>query len=305
MGRPSPGRGRLRGLARRVGISNAVKSASRALGYDLVRRHYYSAIPDTSALPERTWTRVSDMPGVRFDPESQLDFVERELGTHLSEYAPPRAPTGSPGDFYLDNGFYESVDAETLYAMVRRYSPRRIVELGSGMSTLVIAEARRRGGAAAESEHVVYDPYPRPELRAALERAAVLRPISATEVPMDELERLGAGDMLFVDTTHTVKIGSDVNRVVLDLLPTLRPGVMVHFHDIFIPWEYPREFIEERSFYWAEQYLLQAFLAFNSSFEILFSAHALQRRYPDRVSALIPSAAPDTRPSAFWLRRGA
>ncbi len=290
-------------MARRVGISRAVKSASRALGYDLVRRHYYSAIPDLAELPEGTWSRVSDLPGVRFDPASQLEFVERQLGAHLAEYAPSRAPTGSSGDFHLENGFYESVDAETLYAMVRRFSPRRIVELGSGMSTLVIADARRRGGEAAASEHLVFDPFPRPDLRAELDRVAILRPIRANEVPMDELASLGAGDMLFVDTTHTVKIGSDVNHVVLDLLPTLRPGVLVHFHDIFIPWEYPRELVEERSFYWAEQYLLQAFLAFNTTFEILFSAHALQRRYPDRVAALIPSAGPDIRPSAFWLRR--
>src|SRR5206468_1730052 len=114
---------------------------------------------------------------------------------------------------------------------------------------------------------------------------------------------LGPDDVLFVDTTHTVKVGGDVNRVILDVLPTLAPGVHVHIHDIYLPWEYPREFLAERSFYWAEQFLLQAFLAFNDRFEILFGTHALVRRYPDRIRTLIPGTGRGVSPSAFWFRR--
>lgn len=297
-----PSEAGLRGLARRIGISAAVKSTSRFLGYDLVRRHYYSAIPDLVAVPPGTWTSESELDGLDFDPAAQMEFVETELAGALAEYSPPLEPTASRRDFYLANTFYEQVDAETLYAMVRRFSPRRVIELGSGMSTLVIADARRAAGAA-DGEHLVYDPFPRPDLRPELERLAELRPLPATEVPVAEFERLEAGDVLFVDTTHTVKIAGDVNRIVLEVLPKLAPGVFVHFHDIFLPWEYPREFLEERSFFWTEQYLLQAFLAFNADFEVLFSAHALARRYPERLAALIPSAHDDICPSAFWLRR--
>src|SRR3954452_22557412 len=142
-----PSEAGLRGLARRFGISGAVKSTSRLLGYDLVRRHYYSAIPDLVAVPPGAWTKESDLDGLDFDPAAQLEFVEAELAGALAEYAPPLEPTGSPRDFYLANTFYEQVDAETLYAMVRRFSPPRVVELGSGMSTLVIADALRAAGA--------------------------------------------------------------------------------------------------------------------------------------------------------------
>jgi hypothetical protein len=187
--------------------------------------------------------------------------------------------------------------------MVRRFNPRRVLELGSGMSTLVIAEARRRGGNAGDHQHDVYDPYPRPDLRPALERVARLHPVSAAEIELAEFARLRAGDFLFVDTTHTVKIGGDVNRVVLDVLPRLAPGVWVHFHDIFLPWEYPIEFFTELGFSWAEQYLLQAFLAFNPKFEIVFGTAALAREYPDEIRELIPRAATAVRPSAFWVRR--
>jgi hypothetical protein len=293
---PQPSAGRLRDLARRVGISGAAKSASRALGYDIVRRHYYSPIPDLGELPSEAWTRESELRGLHFDPQAQMEFVERELRDDLARFSPPAG-------FQVANGFYEGVDAETLYAMVRRFEPRRVVELGSGTSTLLIAAARRASADADPEGHLVFDPYPRADLRPAIEPDVRLRRVAATEVPVAEFERLGDGDLLFVDTTHTVKLGGEVNRIILELLPALAPGVLVHFHDIFLPWEYPRELVEERNFYWAEQYLLQALLAFNPSFEILFSNHALHRCHPERLAALIPSAATAARPSAFWLRR--
>lgn len=273
------------------------------MGYDVVRRHFYSPIPDLESLPPEVWERESDLAGVRLDAEAGLGLLRGDLAPFLAEFAPSAQPAGDPDEFYLDNALYERIDAEVLYAMVRHLAPRRVVELGSGFSSLVIAAARERGGNAGPSGHRIFDPYPRPELRPRLERAAELRPVPVADVPLAELEALGSGDVLFVDTTHTVKVGSDVNRIVLDFLPRLRPGVVVHFHDIFLPWEYPREFMEERRFFWAEQYLLQAFLAFNDKFEVLLALHALQRRFPEELAELVPSARPQARPSAMWLRR--
>jgi hypothetical protein len=284
-------------------IGRAVKSTLRRFGYHLVRRHYYSPIPELAEVPPEVWTRESELPGLDFDRKAMLAFVERELAPYLDEYKPPHAPTGNPRDFYLGNGFYDSLDAETLYAVVRRAAPRRVVELGSGMSSLVIADARARTEGSAGGRHVIFDPFPRAELREALTEVAELHAISATDVPLSEFQQLAAGDILFVDTTHTVKVGGDVNRIVLEVLPALAPGVNVHLHDIYLPWEYPREFFEERGFFWAEQYLLQAFLAFNSEFEVLFGTHALQRRFPDEIERLVPRAHVGTLPSAFWLRR--
>lgn len=302
MGRePLPAR--LRRAARQSGASNILKSGVRRLGYDLVQRHYYSPIPDLESLSAEVWSRESELAGLRFDPSAGLTFLETELRGHLAEYTPPRSPSNNPREFYLNNGFYESVDAELLYAMVRRFEPERIVELGSGMSTLVIADARSAESGSGQGHHVVYDPYPRGDLAREITQVAELRPASATDVPAAVFDDLRSGDLLFVDTTHTVKVGSDVNRIILDVLPKLNAGVIVHFHDIFLPWEYPRDLLAERSFFWAEQYLLQAFLSFNREFEILVSAHSLQRMFPDALSQLIPSATPEARPSAFWIRR--
>jgi predicted O-methyltransferase YrrM len=277
---------------------------ARAAGYDLVKRHYYSEVPDLDSLPPGIWNATSELPGLRFDAEAGLRFVAQELGPFLPEFRPPVNSTGNPGAFYLENTFYEALDAETLYAMVRRFKPRHVLELGSGLSTLVIAEALARNGSGDDERgHDVYDPHVRADLRPALEQVATLHTVSATEVAASEFTDLRPGDFLFVDTTHTVKIGSDVNRVILDILPKLAPGVFVHFHDIYFPGEYPIEFFTELGFSWAEQYLLQAFLAFNQEFEVLFGNAALKREHPDSVSRLVPTAAQSKRPSAFWIRR--
>ena len=274
---------------------------ARALGYEIVRRHFYSPVPDLDSLSPEVWTRRSELRGVSFDVDAGLRFLRAELGELIAEYRPPAAPTGNPGDYYLDNGFYEALDAHTLYAMVCRFRPKVVLELGSGMSSLVIADALRAAGG--DSQHTIYDPYPRTDLAPTLQAVAELRSSSAIELPDSELQRLHPGDFLFVDTSHTVKIGGEVNHVILDVLPALAPGVIVHIHDIYLPWEYPREFMEVRRFYWSEQYLLQAFLAFNEAFEVLFANYALWRSHEDELRALVGGELPPRHPSAFWMRR--
>jgi hypothetical protein len=290
-------------LGRRLGLRHALHRVSRELGYDLVKRHYYSEVPDLESLAPGIWSARSELLGVDFDVPAGLRFVREELGAAIAEFDAPQHSHGDPAEFYLQNTFYEGLDAETLYAMVRRFRPGRVLELGSGMSTLVIARARERNGVRPGDRHDVYDPFSRPELGDALRSACDLHAVSATEVPAAAFAELAAGDLLFVDTTHTVKIGSDVNRVILDVLPGLAPGVLVHFHDIYLPYEYPIEFYTELGFSWAEQYLLQAFLALNRDFEILFGNAALAREHPAEIAEVVPSAAGSARPSAFWIRR--
>jgi hypothetical protein len=100
-----------------------------------------------------------------------------------------------------------------------------------------------------------------------------------------------------------VKTGGDVVRIVLEVLPVLRPGVLVHFHDVFLPYEYPRAWVFELRRAWGEQYLLQAFLAYNEEFEVLMPCHALSRAEPERSSQLISSFGPEVARGAFWIRR--
>jgi len=273
--------------------------------YDIVPHTYYSPVPDLERLPKDIWERRSALGGIDLRVERAMGLVESELAPFVPELDVPIDGPKPPGEFFLRNHNYESVDAELLYALVRARKPRRVLELGSGYTTLLIGAACRRNAEdGAETEHVAYDPYPRAQIFGASPPPPTrFEPVSATDVPLDAFRELGAGDVLFVDTTHTVKLGSDVNYIVLDVLPALASGVIVHFHDVFLPWEYPRSWFETMQYYWAEQYLLQAFLAFNDAFEVLLPAQALAREHADRLSAVIPSFEPGVSPGALWLAR--
>lgn len=283
--------GRLQRLARRAGWHLAP-----ATEYQLLRRTYYSPVPDLDALPADVWDRRSTLAGIRFDTAAQIDWAERELAPYLAEFNPPAEGTWGSGEYYYANKSFEWGDADVAYAIVRSLKPSRVLELGSGFSTLVLAAAIEQNGS---GELVSNDPYPRgvvPERLRVDQRGA-------ESVPLAEFQALEPGDVLFVDTTHTVKLGSEVNYIVLDVLPALKPGVVVHFHDIYLPYEYPRGLVEFHDAYWAEQYLLQAFLAMNPGYEVMFANNAVAQEQTERFRKLVPVYTGDNFPNGFWLRR--
>ena len=187
--------------------------------------------------------------------------------------------------------------------MVRLLRPARVLELGSGYSTLVSAAACVVNAAGGDPcELVACDPFPAVAAE-GLPGLTRLERVAAQDLPLDRFRELAEGDILFVDTTHTVKLGSDVNFIVLEVLPELRPGVVVHFHDVFLPWEYPRYWVESLGLYWSEQYLLQAFLAMNPGYEVLCGLSGLARVRPRVLEELACSWRPGVSPGAFWIRR--
>jgi predicted O-methyltransferase YrrM len=273
--------------------AGAFRRLARATGHDVVAHNFYSPIPAVEELPADVFDRRSPLRGIDLDLEAPLAYLN-ELEPGLSEFE-------SPPLFGWDNRTYGAVEADVLHAIVRHERPARILELGSGVSSLVIAAAARRN--AVEGHPAVfaaYDPYAREFVRQGID-GMQLHAVSATDVALAEFEALDRHDVLFVDTTHTVKLGSDVNRIILDVLPKLAPGVLVHFHDVFLPYEYPRAFLERR-LYWSEQYLLQAFLAQNPAWEIVLPLHALVRERPQQLAGVVRSFRSDAGPSAFWIR---
>jgi hypothetical protein len=290
----------IRKLASRFGVEVVPEGP-----HDVVPRNYYSPVPDLELLPEDIWERRSALGGIELGIDRAMGLIESELAPFVAELDVPVDGPLPPGHFFLRNENYESVDAELLYALVRSRKPGRVLELGSGYTTLLIGAACRRNAEdGTQTEHVANDPFPRAQILGEQPPPPTrFEPIPATEVPLDAFRELEAGDFLFVDTTHTVKLGSDVNYIVLDVLPVLAPGVVVHFHDVFLPWEYPRPWFETMQYYWAEQYLLQAFLAFNDAFEVILPAQALAREHPDRLGAVVSSFAPGVSPGAIWLLR--
>jgi hypothetical protein len=282
-----------------------LRALAERVGFQVVLKTFYSPIPDLAALPPGFFERVAELPGIDLDLDRQLAFVRETLAGPMAEFRPPERPTGEPHRYAVANPSYGRLDASTLYAMVRALRPRRIVELGSGQSSLVTAEAVRANAADGHPcRYEAFDPYPGVASE-ALPGLAALHRTAAQDVPAGVVATLEAGDVLFVDTTHTVKTGSDVNHIVLDVLPRLAPGVAVHVHDIFLPLEYPPGFMADFGLYWAEQYLLQAFLAMNPGYEVLLANNALASLRGDALAAALPPGFPPGGGSAFWSRRTA
>src|SRR5262249_44163017 len=122
------------------------------------------------------------------------------------------------------------------------------------------------------------------------------------EIDLEFFSQLGSGDVLFIDSSHTVKIGSDVNYLFLEVLPRLRPGVIVHVHDIFMPFEYRRDWVLDEFRFWTEQYILQAFLTFNSEFDVLLANSYLNHYHQQELKAAFPSLS-SWASGSFWMRR--
>jgi predicted O-methyltransferase YrrM len=254
-----------------------------------VRADCYSPIVDPAVLPPEIWEQPAAMPGLELDLDGQLGRLEHRLSPLFPEFSPAAG-------FQLGNPWYGPMDAYVLYAMVRFLNPARVLELGSGYSTLVI-----QGALAESARHEVVDPAPSPVLTNVSARVTV-HTESAARVSEGLVGALEPSDILFVDTSHTIKPGGEVTRIVLELLPALKPGVVVHFHDFFRPFEYPRVLYERFNVHWQEHYLVQAFLAYNPGFEVLCANHALWRLRGEPVKALLGQAGEGTVPSALWLQ---
>ena len=282
----------------------AVRRLGARLDLDMVARNLYSPVPAVPPPDAPEWRRASELPGIALDTSAQLDWLEATLAPRVAEFCARVDP--DRGDLRLDlrNGYYQLADAALLWGMVRHFRPRRLLELGAGFSTLVSAAACvANAGEGEVVEHVCVDPEPRTAIPAGLPGLTRAERCSAADLPLERFLALEAGDILFVDTTHTVKRGSEVNYLVLEELPRLRAGVVVHFHDIFLPYEYPREWFAHGT-YLAEQYLVQAFLIGNAGWEVLLAAHACSSAHPERFARAIPLFDPSTvGQEAFWMRR--
>lgn len=191
----------------------------------------------------------------------------------------PEAPTS----FFEPNGSFENLDSRVLFAMLRSVKPKRVIEVGGGMSTLLTAETNQTffGGSI---EFTAIEPYPKDFLESKVPGLKTLIAKKVQDVPLPVFQDLAAGDILFIDSSHVAKTGSDVNYIYLEVLPSLASGVILHIHDIFLPWEYPVEWVLRERRNWNEQYLLQAILTSSTRYKILFASHFASRVLSDAVS---------------------
>ncbi len=269
--------------------------------------HFYSPIPSKEEVQRRQtslWPESPRQPaGVDLNEAGQCALFEA-LAIYYREL--PFRPEKEPGlRYYFENDFFSYNDAITLYGMIRHCRPRRIVEIGSGFSSGVMLDTNERFFNNAIACTFI-EPYPE-RLRGLLRDTdrdtvqVLAQPVQ--EVPDDVFRQLSGNDILFVDSSHVCRIGSDVNDIFFRLLPLLAEDVVIHFHDVFYPFEYPRAWVlEDRA--WNEAYLLRAFLQYNSRFQIRYFNHFMAVFHRARYEQAMPLALRNTGGS-IWLAKSA
>lgn len=288
---------------RRTGLQRlpACRRALVRIGVLPVRRHYYEPFLDPRALAPPAGDAEREIVGIDWNIDGQLALLERlRFEKEIPDLAAPRT---EPFEFRLNNGAFESGDAEFLYQMVRAMKPKRFIEIGSGQSTLIVRRAiakNREESPDYECRHVCIEPFEAPWLEKL--GVTVLRKRVET-VDRAVFAELKANDFLFVDSSHVIRPQGDVLSEYLRIIPSLRSGVIVHIHDIFSPREYPQEWLVERMWLWDEQYLLEALLIDNRSWRILGALNLLCHRHFDALRRACPYLTEDREPGSFYMQK--
>lgn len=271
------------------GLRNLFEIGQRC-GVDILPRHFYSEIPEIRSLRQDVdWKLPRSMTAVfGADVSSQFEFVEHCCPIGVVErlrrseiHRDACTANGEPG--------FGPVDADFLYAFASEVRPKKVVQIGCGVSTAIILRAVSDAGDY-RPEIVCVEPYPTEALR-RLDQEGSIRLVAekAQSVPIEVLTELGDGGLLFVDSTHTVRPGSEVNRLIFEVLPRLRAGSWVHFHDIYFPYDYQRGLLDDELFFCNETALLHAFLINNESFAIRSSLSMLHHANPSRLRRSLPN----------------
>lgn len=273
-------------LVRRAGVRDMPVSRAifNRVGVFPIEDHYYEPLFNPIHLDQK-FSEPRDLPAIDWNLITQLEVL-----THLIPFA-----TEVPN---LPNTSFWGADAEYWYCILRYLKPHKVVEVGSGNSTRVAISAMKAN--AVDCEHVCIEPYEQPWLESS--GASVLRE-RLEDVDRTIFRGLCANDILFIDSSHVIRPQGDVLTEVLEILPTLSPGVVVHFHDIFSPRHYHYKWVAKEVRLWNEQYLVEAFLSHNSEWEVLGALNYLSHEVPNALSTVCRGFSPDQEPGSFYIRR--
>jgi hypothetical protein len=255
--------------------------------------HFYSPVVDTQdvlARQDRIWPADPQPLGIDWNDEHHRRVLGEYFPRHMPRYDfPEQLPDGPDlARFYTRNSQFSWLDARTLFVLLNEWRPRRLVEVGSGYSTLLTADVNRRfldGG----MEVTCIEPYPRPFLSGPRLPPGVNRLIRERVecVGLAPFLALEAGDVLFIDSSHVAKTGSDVNFLVFDVLPRLAAGVRIHIHDIHLPHDYLKDWVIGENRSWNEQYVVRALLMYSPAFRVLFGCNYAFHTMRDAVAAAL------------------
>jgi len=287
---------------RRAGVHRlpCCKNALLNIGVFPIRNHYFEPQFD-NRNPSPDFSEERNLQGIDWNISGQLEILETfRYSEELANI--PQEESGSL-EFHFNNSAFESGDAEYWYQMIRSIKPMRIIEIGSGNSTLMAINAIRKNQRENQNyrcEHVCIEPY---EMLWLEEAGVTVVRKKAEEVELSFFSRLKKNDILFIDSSHIIRPQGDVIFEYLELLPSLNKGVIVHIHDIFSPRNYLKQWLQDEVKFWNEQYLLEAFLIHNSSWKIVGALNYLHHNHYEKLKSVAPFLTPGREPGSFYIQK--
>jgi len=261
-----------------------------AFGIHVTPIVYDSPIPLTKDLTQTVFKQQSDCVGLDWNDSLQKYYLHEVFPAYATEIDFSETPN------------YSLVDSAILHSIIRHHKPKKVVEIGSGETTLISS----RSGAQNTEEGAPYellaiDPYSKKHLRTNFPSNVTLIEKRIEDMAIPDVSDC---DLLFIDSSHVIKTGGDVNYELLEIVPRLKPGTIIHWHDILLPGEYWEDWVKDKHYFWTEQYLLHAFLKFNNAFEIIWASRYMHLKYPNEIKSVFPTFQPDQhRITSFWIIR--
>lgn len=274
--------------------------------------HFYSPIPDIHQIEKKADSifncAIKDLSAIDLNSQYQLDLVT--LFVNFYEEIPFADKPKSDFRYYFKNAYFSYGDGIVAYAFLRHLNPKKIIEVGSGFSSALMLDVNdlylNR-----EVHFTFIEPYPERLMQLLSEQdkaeVSIIEEL-VQNIDLNLFESLDAGDILFIDSSHVAKIGSDVLHILFEILPVLKKGVYIHFHDILWPFEYPEHWVKEGRA-WNEAYFLRAFLQNNSDYEVAFFNSYMESNHSEVLNVKMPKAmtisGPGVSPSntSIWLRK--
>lgn len=273
--------------------------------------HYHSTIPSLEEVKQND-KRIFEnekVAGINLHEDEQLQLLD-ELKEYYAglHYKFDETKTEEPHLRYqTKDAWYRYSDAIFLHCMMMHYRPQRVIEIGSGHSSAVMLDTNEFS-LGNSGDFTFIEPFPENRLLKILkptdrERTRISKSFTQ-DVDTSLFTSLGENDILFIDSTHVSKVGSDVNYIFFEILPVIKPGVIIHFHDIFYPFEMPRHWIYEKKWFWNETYMLRAFLMDNPNYEILLFNTMMQKKHRDWFEKEMPKCLlGEKETGSIWLRK--
>jgi hypothetical protein len=276
------------------------------LGILPVLDHYYQPLINPRKYLTKSLSEDRNLCGIDFNIKEQLNLLNKF--NYNEELLLFPLDKKKENEYFFNNYMYSSGDAEYLYNIIRYYKPKRIIEIGSGFSTLMAINAifkNKLEDTNYRCQHICIEPYESPWLE-KLEVELIRERVE--NVNSSFFQMLESNDILFIDSSHIIKPQGDLLVEYLEILPAIKSGVLIHIHDIFTPKDYPDGWVYNSHLLWNEQYLLEAFLMYNSEFRIIgalnYLAHNNKKEFAEKCPFFAAQQGYEeirSEPRAFWM----